>query len=202
MTDLGQARVYTSSAAGGNSRSDQSRRASNPAGRSIKRTLQRRKQIPNGNWCWVARGADALFCCGKPLGAGTYLGCRCSSSRRRGDGTEGRSVDLKQGRSRRQPRPGRRAETRGITSAPGKSVGVVETGGSGRSSNDGGDNRTLLEPRTRGLRWSSCRPEADWLIMPADEQEGTRATTKTLSNREREEGMRTWCLTSRLERAG
>ena len=149
----------------------------------MKRTLQRRKPIPNRSWCWVAGGADALFCCGKPLGAETYLGCLRSSSRRRGDGTEGRSVDPKQGRSRRQPRPGRRAQTRGITSEPGKSVGVVETGGSGRSSNDGGDNRTLLEPRTRGLRWSSHRPEADWLIMPADGQEGTRATTKALSNR-------------------
>jgi hypothetical protein len=129
------------------------------------------------------RGADALFCCGKPLGAVKCLGYRRSSSRRRGDGTEGRSVDPKQGRSRRQPRPGRRAQTCGITSGPGKSVGGVETGGSGRSSEDGRDNRTLPEPRPRGLRWSSHRPEADWLIMPADGPEGTRATTKALSNR-------------------
>ena len=143
-----------------NSRSDQSRRASNCAGRSMKRTLQRRKHIPNGNWCWVAGGADALFCCGKPLGAGRQLGYLRSSSRRRGDGTQGRSVDPKQGRSRRQPRAGCRAQTRGITSAPGKSVGVVETGGSGRRSEDGRDNRTLLERRTRGLRWLFREPEA------------------------------------------
>ena len=168
----------------------------------MKRTLQRRQQIPNGSWCWVARGADALFCCGKPLGAGMYLGCLWSSSRRRGDGTQGRSVVAKQGRSRRQARPGRRAQTCGITSAPGKSVGVVETGGSGRSSEDGRDNKTLLEPRPRGLRWLSHWPEADWLIIPADKQEGTQGTTKALANRWRPGGMQTWCLTSRLERAG
>ena len=147
-------------------------------------------------------GADALFCCGKPQGAGRQLGYPRSSSRRRGDGTPGRSVDSKQGRSRRQPRPGRRAQTYGITSAPGKSVGVGETGGSGRSSKDGRDNRTLLEPRTRGLRWWSHCPEADWLIIPADRQEGTQGTTKALSNRWRSGGMQTWCLTSGLERAG
>src|SRR6266446_1941831 len=87
-----------------------------------------------------------------------------------------------QGRSRGQPRPGRRAQTYRRTSAPGKSVGVVETGGSGRRSDERRDNTTLLEPRTRGPRWSSQRPEAGWLIMPADGQEG-RYTTKALSNR-------------------
>jgi hypothetical protein len=147
-------------------------------------------------------GADALLCCGKPLGAGRQLGYPRSSSRRRGDGTQGRSVDAKQGRSRRQPRPGRRAQTCGITRVPGKSVGVVETGGSGCSSEDGRDNRTLLEPRPRGLRWLSYWPEADWLIIPADKQEGAQGTTKALSNRWRSGGMQTWCLTSRLERAG
>ena len=147
-------------------------------------------------------GADALFCCGKPQGAGRPLGYPRSSSRRRGDGTQGRSVDLKQGRSRRQPRLGRRAQTCGRTSAPGKSVGVVETGGSGRRSEEGRDNRTLLEPRPRGLRWWSYWPEADRLIRPADKQEGTQGTTKALSNRWRSGGMQTWCVTSRLERAG
>jgi hypothetical protein len=70
------------------------------------------------------------------------LGDRCSSSWRRGDGTSGRSTDPKQGRSRGQPRPGRRAQTHGITSKPGKSVGVVETGGSGRRSDERRDNTT------------------------------------------------------------
>jgi hypothetical protein len=37
-------------------------------------------------------------------------------------------------------------------------VGVVETGGSGRRSEDRRNNRTLLEPRTRGLRWLSHCP--------------------------------------------
>lgn len=184
------------------SRSDQPRRASNLAGRNMKCTLQRRKQIPDCSWVRWARGADALLCCGKPQGAGRQLGYPRSSSRRRGDSTQGRSVDSKQGRSRRQPRPGRRAQTCGRTSAPGKSVGVVETGGSGRSSEDGRDNRTLLEPRTRGLRWWAHCPAADWLIIPADRQEGTHGTTKALSNRCRSGGMQTWCLTSRLERAG
>src|SRR5262249_59501828 len=83
-----------------------------------------------------------------------------ASSRRRGGGTYGRSVVTKQGRSRGQPRPGRRAQTRGITRDAGKSTGVVETGGSGRRSVEGRDNRTLPEQRTRGLRWSCRAPEA------------------------------------------
>ena len=82
------------------------------------------------------------------------------SSRRRDDGTWGRSTDPKWGRSRGQPRPGRRAKTRGITSHTGKSAGVVETGGSGRTSEDEWDNRTHSEQRTRGLRWLFTEPEA------------------------------------------
>ena len=88
------------------------------------------------------------------------LGCRCFSSRRRDDGTQGRSVDSKWGRSRGQPRLGRRAKTCRITSDPGKSAGVGETGGSGRSSEEGRDNITRPEPRTRGLRWLFIKPEA------------------------------------------
>jgi hypothetical protein len=42
----------------------------------------------------------------------------------------------------------------------GKSAGVVETGGSGRISDEGRDNITRLEQRTRGLRWSLQQPEA------------------------------------------
>lgn len=86
--------------------------------------------------------------------------CTHTSSRRRGGGTYGRSVVTKQGRSRGQPRPGRRAKTRSITSHAGKSAGVVETGGSGRRSDEGRDNTTLLEQRTRGLRWLLRAPEA------------------------------------------
>ncbi len=88
------------------------------------------------------------------------MGCRHLSFRRRDDGTQGGSVDPKWGRSREQPRPGRRAKTQRITSEPGKSVGVVETGGSGRSSDDERDNITLSEQRTRGLGWSFIEPEA------------------------------------------
>ena len=77
----------------------------------------------------------------------------CFSSRRRGDGTRGRSADPKWGRSRRQPRPGRRARPPCITNVLGKSGGAAETGGSGRSSVEGRDNITLLERRARGSRW-------------------------------------------------
>jgi hypothetical protein len=96
------------------------------------------------------------------LGERGKTGVPRPSSRRRGDGTHRRSGDPKQGRSRRQPRSGRRAKTRRITSAPGKAVGVGETGGSGRSSEEEWDNITRSEPRTRGPGWSSRRPEAGW----------------------------------------
>src|SRR4029450_5609633 len=116
---------------------------------------------PDGNWCrdtWRSRPVVTL---GKALGGEEVLErCTHTSSRRRGGGTYGRSVVTKQGRSRGQPRPGRRAKTRGITRQSGKSTGVVETGGSGRRSVEGRDNITLPEQRTRGLRWSSRAPEA------------------------------------------
>ena len=116
---------------------------------------------PDGNWCrdrWRSRPVVTL---GKALGDEEGPEIRThTSSRRRGGGTYGRSVVIKQGRSRGQPRPGRRAQTRSITSNAGKSAGVVETGGSGRRSVEGRDNITLLEQRTRGLRWSFRVPEA------------------------------------------
>jgi hypothetical protein len=92
---------------------------------------------------------------GEDLEIGTHL-----SSRRTEGGTHGRTVASNQGRSQRQPRPSRRAKTRSITSQTGKSAGVVETGGSGRSSHDGRDNITQPEQRTRGLRWWFMTPEA------------------------------------------
>ena len=66
-------------------------------------------------------------------------------------------------------------------------MGVVETGGSGRSRNDGGDSGTRLDKDP----WAEVvvsLTRGNWFIMPADGQEGTRATTKTLSNRGREGG--------------
>src|SRR5271167_3836553 len=77
----------------------------------------------------------------------------CFSSRRRGDGTRRRSADPKQGRSRQQPGPGRRAKASCITNALGNSGGAGETGGSGRSSEDERDMTTLSERRARGSRW-------------------------------------------------
>jgi hypothetical protein len=107
------------------------------------------------------------------LGERGKTGAPRPSSRRRGDGTQRRSGDPKQGRSRRQPRPGRRAKTHCITSAPGKAVGVSETGGSGRSSQEEWDNTTRSEPRTRGPWWSQRRPEAGWSDKPT--RDGRRA---------------------------
>ena len=105
-------------------------------------------------------GDDPLISRGSPWDWGRIGYCTQSSSRRRGGGTHGRSTAVKQGRSRRQPVSGRRAKTFCITSDPGKSGGVAETGGSGRISVEGRDNRTLSEQRTRGSRWSRNRPEA------------------------------------------
>ncbi len=186
------------------SRSDRSRRASNRAGRSMKRTLQRRNGSHDRSRCRVDGGADPLPTRGRPMGSGE--GCwrvaPGSSSRRRGDGTHGRITDPKQGRSWRQPRSGRRAKTCCISSDPVKSAGVSKAGGSGRSSEDGRDNRTLPERRTRGLRWPLERPEA-WSADNADRlwQEGTRAT-KAVSNQHGCGCMRTWRLKPRPRWAG
>ncbi len=45
-------------------------------------------------------------------------------------------------------------------------MGVAETGGSGRRSEDEWDNITHLEQRTRGLRGSFKQPEAGGLRIP------------------------------------
>jgi hypothetical protein len=54
----------------------------------------------------------------------------------------------------------------------GKSAGVAETGGSGRSSDEGRDNITRLEPRTRGLRWWFISPRLVALIIPTETARG------------------------------
>jgi hypothetical protein len=54
----------------------------------------------------------------------------------------------------------------GITNVLGKAGGAIETGGSGRSSEEERDNRTLSEQRTRGPRWLLKWPEA-WLVENA-----------------------------------
>jgi hypothetical protein len=110
-----------------------------------------------------------------------------SSSRRLEDGTYGRIVDPKQGRSRWQPRSGRRAKTHRITSDPGKSGGVFETGGSGRSSAEVRDNITLTERRTRGPRRSLKQLEA-WSADNADRRkagghEGDEGDVKLVEQR-------------------
>jgi hypothetical protein len=151
-------------------------------GRSIKRILQRRKQSPNKTWCWGKWRSRLRVLWRKAFGRRDPLGYGLSSSRRKGDGTQRRSTDLKQGRSRRQPRPGRRAKTCGITSGPGKAAGANETGGSGRSSEEERDNTTRSEPRTRGPGWSPRGgPRLGGLRNPPEGQEGQRAT-KALSN--------------------
>ena len=180
MTGLGQARAYKSSAAGGISRSDPSRRASNFAGRSMKRTLQRREQTPDGNWCRGTTEEPTPCSVEEGQGQRGETGGPRSSSRRRGDGTCGRSTNPKQGRSRGQPRAGCRAKTRGITSEPGKAAGVSETGGSGRSSKEERDNTTRSEPRTRGLWWSPRRPEAGWSENPTRRAGGPKSDEGTI----------------------
>ncbi len=150
---------------GDSPRSDWYRRASNHAGRSMKRTLHRRKPRPDRNQCreyWRSRPDRSL---GKTIGVEEGLGtCTRSSSRRKGDGTYGRISDPKQGRSWRQPRSGRRARIRCISSDTVKSAGVSKIGGSGCSSEDGRDNRTPPEQRPRGPRWPLERPK----VRPVD----------------------------------
>ena len=127
----------------------------------MKRTLQRRNSSPNRNRCWDCRRSRPTIMLGKALGCDEVPDkCSHTFSRRMGGGTHGRNVDPKQGRSRRQPRSGRRAKTCRITRDPGKSAGVFETGESGRSSVDARDNTTLAEQRTRGSRRLLERPEA------------------------------------------
>lgn len=126
--------------------------ASNHAGRSIKRTLQRRDndRPEAGDGTWRSRSAFSLE---KASGAGEGLDTSNQlSSRRRGDGTHGRNDDPKQGTSGWQPIRLRMAKTCPITGITGKWVGVAQRGGSGRSSVDAGDNITSAERRTRGLR--------------------------------------------------
>ena len=119
----------------------------------------------------------------KTTGSGKLLGSRRPSSRRRGDGTPGRSVDPQQGRSRGQPRPGRRAQTYRRTRVPGKSTGAIEIGGSGRRSDDGRDNSILQERRTRGPRWSWQPPEAGCADKATCNGKKAGNMTKALSNR-------------------
>jgi hypothetical protein len=162
VTFLRESSGRKSSAAGERclSRSDRSRRASNHAGHSVANTDSVERWAPTEadvgtleepTHCFVEEGD------GSRDSSGIWT---CFSSRRRGDGTRGRSADPKQGRSRRQPRPGRRAEASCITNVLGKSGGAGETDGSGRSSEDERDTITLSEQRARGSRWSPQWPEA------------------------------------------
>jgi hypothetical protein len=167
---LGESSGTKSSAAGERclSRSDRSRRASDRAGRSeANHCLKRRELNPAEADVGMVEEPTPFRReegHGSRAAAGIWL---CFSSRRRGDGTRGGSTDPKQGRSRQQPRPGRRAKASCITNELGKAGGAGESGGSGRRSEDGRDNRTLPEQRARGPRWLLEWPEAGWLIMPA-----------------------------------
>ena len=159
--------MYTSSAADAFRQVGPVQEGKQPCGPQHQANTAASTVPPDRNWCrdrWRSRPVVTL---GKALGGeeGPEMSTH-TSSRRRGGGTYGRSVVLKQGRSRGQPRSGRRAQTRGITRHPGKSAGVVETGGSGRRSVEGRDNTTLLEQRTRGLRWSCRAPEAGGVDNP------------------------------------
>jgi hypothetical protein len=171
VTFLRESSGRKSSAAGERclSRSDRSRRASNRAGHSGANTDSVERWAPTEadvgtleepTHCFVEEGD------GGRDSAGIWT---CPSSRRRGDGTRGRNADPKQGRSRRQPRPCRRAKAFCITNVLGKSGGAGETGGSGRSSGDERDMTTLSERRARGSRWLLEWPEAGWLTMPAED---------------------------------
>jgi hypothetical protein len=101
------------------------RGASNPRGRSVKRTLQRRYVVPP-RASRVVRGAlkancgvgsaEPLTTGRRPVSAGKESDvCTRGAPRRRGVGTEGRVDGSKRGRSEAQPIPDRMAKTRRIT---------------------------------------------------------------------------------------
>ena len=103
------------------------RGASNPRGRSVKRTLQRRYVMPPRAPVWECSMPTVEFESAEPLttwrrpvpvGKGSDV-CTRGALRRRGGGTEGRTDDSKRGRSLAQPRPDRMAKTRRITAGAG-----------------------------------------------------------------------------------
>ena len=102
------------------------RGASNPRGRSVKRTLQRRHVMPpRASRAWCAEcsmptvefeSAEPLTTWRRPVPVGKESDmCTHGALRRRGVGTEGRIDGSKRGRSVAQPIPGRMAKTRRIT---------------------------------------------------------------------------------------
>ncbi len=141
----------------------------------MKRILQRRDPAPTRKPVSESRRSRLVPLLRKATGVWGTLWSFVprSSSRRMGSGTHGRTTDPKQGRSRGQPKSGRRAKTCRITRDPGKSAGVFETGGSGCSSVDARDNTTLAEQRTRGSRRLLERPEA-WSADNADRRTAGR----------------------------
>jgi hypothetical protein len=101
------------------------RGTSNPRGRSVKRTLQRRYVMPPRAPRFVRgvlktncgdRSAEPLTTGRRPVPAGKQSDVStCGALRRRGVGTGGRIDGSKRGRSEAQPTPDRMARTRRIT---------------------------------------------------------------------------------------
>ena len=99
------------------------RGTSNPRGRSVKRTLQRRHVMPPRaplGECSMPtvefESAEPLTTWRRPVSAGKRSDASTRGAlRRRGGGTEGRIDGSKRGRSEAQPTPDRMAKTRRIT---------------------------------------------------------------------------------------
>src|SRR5579883_1622239 len=136
-------------------RSDRYREASNLAGRSKQRTLQRRDLDPVGTDAGTLR-EPRLSMTGEGHDAGGRPGSACVPSGVRAAACkEGHSIQNREGLVVVQPH---------LISALGvKLVESDETGGSGRSSDDGRDSITRLERRARGRTRPSegVRPR-DW----------------------------------------
>ena len=127
----------------------------------MKRILMRRDTCLSGSQGQGFGGVEPHFRGRRPEMMRKKLNVSTHRSLRRGgSGTWRRGSDSKWGRSQRQPRSGRRAKTLCITRDPGKSERAAEIRRSGRSSDDGRDNITLPEQRTRGPRWRLERPDA------------------------------------------
>ena len=126
----------------------------------------------------------------------------CVSSRRRGDGTCGKSPGPKQGRSRRQPRPSRRARAPRITKrflgsqgAPPRLADRVVV-----ARTEGTTEPFPKDPWVEVVAVVGLR-RAGYRRGPAGSAGGTLAT-QAMSNRGGSEGTRTWRLSSGVLRAG
>jgi hypothetical protein len=138
---------------------------------------QRRKDVLREAGCRAMSNCRALFPGRRPTDDGQGNGpVQPSSAPAQGWWHQGNGWHSKAGKV---------SEPRGPTRKPGtgEASGGVETGGSGRSSEDAADNRTAVERRARGA--APCTRSEGRPDMPSGQRElpaSSRAGTKAASN--------------------